>query len=297
MRKTITIAAGGLRAEIVPSLGGGLAHLDMLGDRSPVPIFRPWPEGGTDDPNRLASYVLVPWSNRISGRGFRFEGRFHPLEPNFPGEPFPLHGNGWTSEWAVSGRTTELVSLAFVSDGPGSFRYSAALGYEIDATSLTMRLNVTTRADHPLPYGLGFHPWLIRTARTRLEAPAAGVWLEDKCHLPIGSAPVSSREDWDFTFMQPLPDGWINNGFGGWNRRASVEWLEYGMALDIEASDALSTYLLYSPGAEAEFFCFEPVSHLVDAHNLPGGPNANGLQILRCGESFEITCRFALRRL
>jgi hypothetical protein len=31
MRKTITIAAGGLRAEIVPSLGGGLAHFDMLG--------------------------------------------------------------------------------------------------------------------------------------------------------------------------------------------------------------------------------------------------------------------------
>jgi aldose 1-epimerase len=107
MRKTITIAAGGLRAEIVPSLGGGLAHLDMLGDRSPVPIFRPWPEGGTDDPNRLASYVLVPWSNRISGRGFRFEGRFHPLEPNFPGEPFPLHGKwldiGMDSIWAHNG--------------------------------------------------------------------------------------------------------------------------------------------------------------------------------------------------
>ena len=89
--------------------------------------------------------------------------------------PFHCTENGWTSEWTVSGRTTELVSLAFVSDGPGSFRYSAALGYEIDATSLTMRLNVTTRADHPLPYGLGFHPWLIRTARTRLEAPAASV--------------------------------------------------------------------------------------------------------------------------
>lgn len=32
--------------------------------------------------------------------------------------------------------------------------------------------------------------------------------------------------------------------------------------------------------AAASFFCFEPVTHPINAHNLPGGPAANGLIVL-----------------
>ena len=59
----------------------------------------------------------------------------------------------------------------------------------------------------------------------------------------------------------------------------------------------LRTYILYSPGRDASFFCFEPVSHVVDAHNLPGGPEANGLAILAAGEIVEVSCRYCPRAL
>jgi aldose 1-epimerase len=49
---------------------------------------------------------------------------------------------------------------------------------------------------------------------------------------------------------------------------------------------------LFSPGADAGFFCFEPVSHAVDAFHLAGGPQVHGLKILRPGDLFGIECRF-----
>ena len=99
---TVRLAAGSLVAEIMPSLGGGVARFDVLRGGQRIEVFRAWPEGGTDDPNSLGLYVLVPWSNRISGRGFNFGGAFHELLPNAAGEPCPIHGDGWLSPWRVS---------------------------------------------------------------------------------------------------------------------------------------------------------------------------------------------------
>ena len=120
-----------------------------------MPIFRPWPDQGTDDPNSLAAYVLVPWSNRISGGGFHFGGRFHPLEPNFPPEPFPLHGNGWTSEWTLVEAAADRLSLELASEGPGPFRYLAKLTYEL-TPARSVRLSVTNRAAMRFPLGSVF---------------------------------------------------------------------------------------------------------------------------------------------
>jgi aldose 1-epimerase len=292
VRGTIRIEAGDLRAEIVPSLGAGLARFDLLRNDGRTAIFRPWPAEGTDDPNRLAAYVLLPWSNRISGGGFRFRDAFHRLEANFPGEPCPLHGNGWTSDWTVVEAHRDRSVLELLSNGPGPFRYAATLGYALLPTALDLRLSVTNRGEAALPYGLGFHPWLPRTPDTQLQAAATTVWLEDERHLPTVSLPVSERPQWDFRTKRHLPADWINNGFAGWDGHAQTDWPSRGLSLSIVASDQLRSYLLYSPGGHSPFFCFEPVSHVVDAHNLTTGEAARDLIVLAPGDSAEVTCRF-----
>ena len=50
----------------------------------------------------------------------------------------------------------------------------------------------------------------------------------------------------------------------------------------ITASNNLQTAIIYSPNDKSDFFCFEPVSHPVDAFNLPGRP---GLEELASGHS------------
>ena len=54
------------------------------------------------------------------------------------------------------------------------------------------------------------------------------------------------------------------------------------------AGPALHTLILFSPDGAADFFCAEPVSHPVDAHNLPGQP---GLAVLEPGQTMTVRMR------
>ena len=145
-RGTVRLAAGSLVAEIIPSLGGGVARFDVLRGGQRIEVFRAWPEGGTDDPNTLGLYVLVPWSNRISGLGFNFGGAFHALLPNAEREPCPIHGDGWLSSWHVSSNSDRSVTLEREAGGPGPYCYGAVLEYSLDAHGMTIRLAATNLA-------------------------------------------------------------------------------------------------------------------------------------------------------
>jgi aldose 1-epimerase len=284
-------------AVILQDLGAGLASYDLVEAPGRMPLFRPCRDPSRAGPFDLALNLLVPWSNRISGGGFHFNGQFHALAPNVPGEPFPIHGNGFSTRWRVERATAMSAELSLRSNGPGPFRYEAHAAYSLAAGALTVRLSVRNLGAAPLPFGLGFHPWIARTARTQLKASAERVVMETLDHLPAGEAPVKSRPEWDFAAPRALPAGWINNAFLDWDGQASVLWPERGLALDIEADPPLSTYILYSPSDKADFFCFEPVTHPVDAHNLPGSPEVNGLTILGPQEAMSAACRFRPRRL
>jgi aldose 1-epimerase len=295
VRPTIQLAAGPLRVEVVPSLGAGVARFDILRGGRRIEVFRGWPNGGTDDPNALGLYVLAPWSNRISGGGFSFGEAFYPLASNFAGEPCPIHGNAWLSPWNVFSNADRSTRLGYESDGPGPYRYEATVEYALDGGGLMTRLKVVNHAAMALPFGLGFHPWFPRTPRTLLVARAESVWLEDACHLPTKRIAVEIRPEWDFSSFRTLPSDWINSAFVGWNGGATILWEDRGLALDIEAQPPISTYILYSPSARSPFFCFEPVSHSVNAHNLPPGPEAHGLVILAPEATLAAECRFAVR--
>jgi aldose 1-epimerase len=160
-----------------------------------------------------------------------------------------------------------------------------------------MRLSVVNHAAAPLPFGLGFHPWIVRTPETLLQAKAKRFVSETSDHLPSAAAEVSLRPDWNFAEPRSLPDGWINNAFLDWDGRASVHWPDRELRLEVAAEPPLTVYVVYSPLHEADFFCFEPVTHAVDAHNASGGPEANGLSVLAPQESLSIACLCAPRRI
>ena len=74
---------------------------------------------------RLGCEFLVPWSNRISGGGFQFDGRFHAVEPNVPGEPFPIHGDGFQRAWRIAGHSATEAELVLDDGAIGPYRYAA----------------------------------------------------------------------------------------------------------------------------------------------------------------------------
>lgn len=267
----ITLTAGMAKAQILPDMGGGLAGLWQDGR----PILRPWSGNRDDGPFALACNLLLPFSNRIS-HGFTFDGHHHPIAPNLPGETFPIHGDAFQRPWTHhSTQVTADLSLTYGSIGP--FLYEAQARYALTDTALTITLTLTNRAALTLPYGIGLHPWFPRDATTRLQFHATGYWPENANHLPATQAPLPLTNPWERP--APLPDHWINQGFSGWDGHARITQGPDTISL---TATGLSTALLYSPSATAEFFCFEPVSHPVDAHNLPGQP---GLAPLAMGAS------------
>jgi aldose 1-epimerase len=289
---TIKLTDGVVSATVHPSLGAGIGRFDYVADGRSEPLFRPEPAEGPCHPFDLASQVLVPWSNRISSGGFDFRGKRYRLDPNLEGEPYPIHGNGFAVPWQLLDASRTSAKLRLISDGPAAFRYAATLSYGVAEGSLTMSLAVENAGDETMPFGLGFHPWIIRTPGTRLQARAAGVWLEDERHLPKGTSPVELPGEWDFSQAKGLPAGWINNAFAGWGGFAEIGWADRGLGLNIRACPQLSTFIVYSPSQEAAFFCFEPVSHPVDAFNLPGDPTSHGLIVLDPGERAQVTASF-----
>jgi len=277
--------------EVVPRLGGSVTAFDLKRGSDRVPIFRPW-SGAWENPRALASSPMVPWFNRISGGGFSFGDRFHPIAPNDPLEPVPLHGDGWLSPWEVIERAPARIVLSLRSKAIPPFDYRATQVIVLNGADLEMELAVEHCGEDPVPYGLGQHPWFVRTPGVTLQASASGVWLEQPPHFPASPVPAAVPEKWDFRAPRSLPDDFIDNGFAGWDGRARIAWADRGVAVDIEADPATRYYHIYSLDAECPFFCFEPVTHENNAFGKPGGPEANDLRVLDKGQTTSMRASY-----
>jgi len=286
MTEILTLANARCRARIVPTLGGGLASLEVPGPVGAQDILRRW-NGDTTNPFSLACNVLAPFSNRIAGGGFAFEGRVHRIAPNLDVEPLPIHGDAFQRQWAVSSLTEDSATLALERGSIGPFRYRADLDYALLADGLAIRLRLRNTGPDTLPFGGGFHPWFPRRADTRLKFRAVGIWEEDTRHLPARHLPLAAAPAFDFSDACPLPAEWINNAFTGWTGPAEISHGGLAPAVRVTGGAGLDVAILYSPGAEADFFCFEPVSHSVDAINLAGQPGLVPLEP-GAGTSFEM---------
>ena len=180
------------RITIRPDLGAGLTSFDVMHRNAWTPVFRPVdPETG--HPFSLSNILLVPFSGRVSGGGFAFDGAFHAVEPNMPTERYPIHGSAFSAAWTVVETSDHAVTLSLEGTGPGPFHYDALMTYRLDGATLVMELVVTNKAALALPYGLGFHPWFVRDHDTRLAARADRVWLERDDQTWISYEAVSCR--------------------------------------------------------------------------------------------------------
>ncbi|RSZ56056.1 aldose 1-epimerase [Massilia atriviolacea] len=278
-----------LSAEILPGFGGALSRLDWIGGAAPVPVLRPYAGGeAAPRPNQLACFPLLPWSNRMAG-GFSHGGQRYDIAPNREGDPFPIHGEGWQRPWTVAFQSASQALLMLERRDGVPFSYRASLEYALRGNTLVVTLEATNTGALALPFGLGLHPWMPRAPGTTLQAAAREVWMAGADKLPAHAQAIP--EAWSFERARALPDGPIDNIFEGWDGKARIRWPENGLNLEIAADGAY--YIVYAP-AGGDFFCFEPVDHLINAHNMAGGPARHGLTVLAPGQRLRRTFSFAV---
>ena len=273
--------------QIREDLGAAVARYD-LSDGSAV--FRPVAADASDE-FEMACNLMVPWCNRISDGGFYCDDVFYPLSPNRAGDVFPLHGNGFQQAWQVVTKTDFSVTLMLESHSLAPFHYQAEVCYSLTGADLTIDLSVTNLSESRLPYGLGLHPWFLQDSDTMLQTSTEAVVLTDKSQLPVKRVSIDEIPEWDFHQLKKLPKQGFDHCFSGWNRRALISWPSRNLQLSIRADTAFPYCHIYSQNDQADFFCFEPVSHSLNTHNWPDR-SLSGLALLNTGESFSSRCVF-----
>src|SRR5690348_7426557 len=108
----LSLAAGSLRLGLSPSVGGAISAFEWTAEGARRPILRKC-HTPLEKVLDADCFPLVPYVNRIRGGCFTFRGRTVRLAPNMPGDPSPLHGQGWLSPWNVEAHDASSAVLTY----------------------------------------------------------------------------------------------------------------------------------------------------------------------------------------
>jgi aldose 1-epimerase len=296
----ITLQSTALRLSILPSLGGGITNFEAVHpDMGDVPLWRPASTNPTSF-NSLASYSLVPWSNRIDRGVLGFAGKTHQLRTDWP-DGTAIHGDAKHRPWHVLDRSPISVHLTTgsitQSDRNFPWPYEATIRYELRGNTLLTRLGVINRSAEPFPAGLGFHPFWFRQlagARGNLGEQAR-VTLDVKgrypCERIMACAPAKeddvTRQLRSGSTLESLD---LDDVFSGFSGKASIQWPGSGLVARYECSPEFSHAVLYSPstGPVAPYFCLEPVTMVNNGFALrESGWVDTGVAVVEPGRAFE----------
>lgn len=289
MTALISQSLGDLTLVLAPEKGGAIAALRWRGND----ILRPLPENGEQRANLSGCFPLVPYSNRIAQGRFLFQGQQVTLKKNFGDHPHPLHGNGWLSAWKLTAQTSDSLTLtmnhmaqgASFEDWPWPFK--ATQVFVLTGGGLQITLTLCNLAAHPVPAGLGFHPYFANAADCEVQFSAQKVWLNNENSLPDNE--VVAPECWNYkAFRRPLPAS-VDNCFTQWSGSAVVRWPQSKVQARVSSPDACNA-VFFIPGAEKNFVAIEPVTHINNAINLlPVDGQDQAMNLLEPGESMSVT--------
>lgn len=275
---TVRLRAGEYALQLAPERGGSILRLDWRGK----PLLRPVCGDSILD---VASFPLVPFSNRIAFGRFRHGAHEVALQPNFPGtdHPHALHGFGWLAPWQVARSDDRCAVLTH--DYPGGewpWRYRAQQIVALNEHGLDLALSVTNLAEEAMPTGLGFHPYFLRDAETAYLGLHRGEWITGDDGLPLRLAMRDRPHDW--WEGAPIGARHLDTVYAGRQGKLVLTRPRQGHRITIVPSANLPYTVVYVPAGEGHF-CVEPVSHPTDAINRVGRP---GLRWLEPGEIMTV---------
>lgn len=239
------------------------------------------------DPLGVASFPLVPYSNRIGFGRFEWQGVGFVLEQNAPAEPHALHGVGFRRPWQVRAVAADAATLVLLHrpDQAWPWAFEARQDIVIGQGELTLELRAVNLEPKPVPLAFGHHPYL-QAAGASLSFAATGVWIAGRDGLP--SERVAPSGAFDFAAPRSVATANVDHCYDGWDGVARVRWADRPLALEIVASATLPNAVVYiPPGGDA--FCVEPVPHVTNALNLDR--RAAPMPVIGPREAFRATIR------
>lgn len=273
-KPSFELRAGALRLALRPDLGGCLAGLW----HQETPILRSTEPEALATGRASACYPLVPYSNRLAYRKFRWKGQDYTTQPNFDTSPHSVHGVGWQRPWEIVSSSAVEVVLRYRHPGDADWPFPFEATQYIDLTPQLLRVEMvfTNSAEIAQPVGLGWHPYFVKRARSRLHIELAARWDADAAELPVRKV-AQPGIDSDVSHLA------FDNCFDGWKGPARIRDEKFSLQL----SSSLDHLVVFTP-QDRDYFCVEPVSHVSNAIHM-ADPAAHGLRTVAPGESFAAT--------
>ncbi|GAA0564758.1 aldose 1-epimerase [Rhizomicrobium electricum] len=287
----ITLGRGKFELDIAPDFGGAITRFEMAGK----PVMRPVKPGETNV-LEMCSFPLVPYANRIAGGIFDFGGRTYRLPLNFGEHPHSLHGHGWQAPWKVEVLSRDRLSLVFEHAADAwDWAYTAEQVFTMTEDGMVLALTLKNRADKPMPYSLGVHPYFPRRPGSTLKASVKGMWLADETMLPTDLVEAGRLVDLNAgQVVSKAP--FVDNTFTGWQGPAIITQPELGLEIALTASDNSAFLHAFMPEG-ADFFCAEPTTAMPNAFNRSESPEVTGAKVLAPGAAVSLEMRIAVRAL
>lgn len=286
MAEVLTLVAGAMRCEIVPGLGAAIAGL-WFGE---VPVLRSTPGEQLRSVREAGSYPLVPFSNRIAQATLHWEGTSHPLVRHMSEEPHAIHGVGWQRPWQVleAGERFALLSCEHRPDSAWPFAFDSSQAFRLDEDSLSLTLSVTNQSKQEAPFGIGWHPYFAKRARSRIAFQAAGRWEMSEDKLPTHRT-TRSGLDADCAMLD------VDHCYDGWSGHLQLR----DELIHTHLSSSLRHLVVFT-NDRRDFVAIEPVSHVNNAINL-GDTRARlaelGVHVLQPGETLSADMRIEVERV
>ena len=278
-RSAFELRAGAVRLAIRADLGGsiaGLWHRDL-------PILRSTEPASLDSARASGCYPLLPYSNRLAFRRFRWKGQEYTTRPNFEGSPHSLHGVGWMRPWEIESSSAVEVVLRIAHDGDADwpFAFEARQYFNLSPSALSVQMVFTNRAEIAQPVGLGWHPYFQKRQRSRLHIELSDRWESDVTQLPIRKV-AQPGIDSDVVHLR------FDNCFEGWRGPARIR----DEKVSLQLTSSLPYLVVFTP-QDRDYFCIEPVSHVSNAVHM-ADPAAHGLRSLAPGESMDAAMKLEI---
>jgi aldose 1-epimerase len=161
-------------------------------------------------PTHARGQVLYPWPNRIGDGEWTFSGRV--ARPTIDDVPHATASHGpvrWRPFHVEAVNQNRCVLSLLLHPTPDyPFLSDISVAYHLGSLGLTVTTTVTNRDSVPLPFGVGFHPYLAVTTPTiegaQLEMPAKSYVAVDDRQLPTGEILPLAGNQLDFSKRKSL---------------------------------------------------------------------------------------------
>lgn len=289
MSDTIMISNDLLKAVLAPEQGAGLVSLHAKKKGAWLPVT---PDAAAADCDlKMASFLMVPYSNRIENGKFSFRGREYSLRNP---EKHAMHGDTRGRPWKTEKRAPEEVCFSFRSadcaDVNWPWPFDAQADFAVAGNRFVQRLRLWNRGSGEMPAGFGWHPYFSR----HLTRPGEPVLLQMRYasifpdandnRIPSGpAAPTDAARN--FAAKKELrPEQFLDMCCRGYDGRGSIEWPESGVSLEFSCTPNLGHLVVYNPG-EKPYFAVEPVTNATNGVNLLArGDQESGVVVLQPGD-------------